>query len=146
MALAWDSGEPRDGLWLARLKGSTSWLGRAVASGSSISRGVARPGGACEVGDGNLADTLPLGSTGLAPDIEGRPLGDGAYGFEAAELGRDWEAAEETVLGALGGGEWTDLFEATLGGLGDPVPFIGRGTRGEDVRGMYCIPWTCVDK
>lgn len=129
------------------LKGLASSLGRAVASGSSISRwGIRSGGGACKVGEGNLADALPLDSTGLALGIEDRFLGGGAYGFEAAELGRDWEAAEETTLGALGGGECTDLFEATLDGLGDPVPFIGRGTRGEDVRGMYCIPWTCVDK
>lgn len=129
------------------LKGSALSLGRAVASGSSISRGGTRPGsGACKVGDGNLVDALPLDSTGLALDIEGRLLGGGAYGFEAAELGRDWEAAEETTLGALGGGECTDLSEATLDGLGDPVPLIGRGTRGEEVRGMYCIPWPCVDR
>lgn len=129
------------------LKGLKSPLGRAVASGSSISRGGTRPeGDVCEVGEGNLVDTLPLDSTELALDIEGRLLGCGAYGFEAAELGRDWEGAEETTLGALGGGECTDLFEATLDGLGDPVPLIGRGTRGEDVRGMYCIPWACVDR
>ena len=129
------------------MKGLTSPLGRAVASGSSISRGGTRPGsGACEVGEGILVDTLLLDSTGLALDIEDRLLGCGAYGFEAAELGRDWEAAEETTLGALGGRECTDLFEATLDGLGDPAPLIGRGTRGEDVRGMYCIPWACVDR
>lgn len=129
------------------MKGLTSSLGRAVACGSSISRGGTRPGGgACKVGEGNLADTLPLDSTGLTLDTEDRPLGGDVYGFEAAELGRDWEAAEETTLGALEGGEWTDLFEATLDGLGDPVPFTGRGTSGEDVRGMYCIPWACVDR
>jgi len=61
-----------------------------VASGSSISRGGTRSGGgACEVGEGNLADILPLDSMGLAPDIEDRLLGGGAYGFEAAELGRE---------------------------------------------------------
>lgn len=130
------------------LKGLTPSLGRAVASGSSLSRGGTRArGGACEVGEGKFVDTLPLDSVGLALDIEGRPLGSGAYGFEAAELGRDWEAAEETTLGALGGGECTGLVAATLGGLGDPVPFVGRGTRGEDVRGMYCAPpWTLVDR
>jgi hypothetical protein len=129
------------------LKGSTPSPGRAVASGSSISKGGARVGlGACEVGEGSLADILPLDSTGLALDIEDRLLGGGAYGFEAAELGRDWEAADETTLGALGSGGCTDLFEATLDGLGDPVPFIGRGTRGEDVRGMYWVPLTWVDR
>jgi hypothetical protein len=129
------------------LKGLVPSLGRAVTSGSSISRGGARAGvGAREVGEGNLADALPLDSTGLALGIEDRLLGGGTYGSEAAELGREWEAAEEATLGALGGGECTDLFEATLDGLLDPVPFIGRGTRGEDVRGMYCVPLTWVDK
>lgn len=128
------------------LKGLSPSLGRAVASGSSVSRGGTRAGGACKVGEGNLADTRPLDSTGPALDTEDRLLGGGAYGFEAAELGRDWEAAEETTLGALGGGECTDLFEATLDGLGDPVPFTDRGTRGEEVLGMYCVPWTWVDR
>ena len=86
------------------LKGSAWSLGRAVAGCSSISRGGTRAGGGpCEVGEGSLADALPLDSTGLALDTEDRLLGGGAYVFEAAELGRDWEAAEETTLGALGG-------------------------------------------
>ena len=155
MALVWDGGEPRVGSWLARfsdnggimLKGLILSLGRAVASGSSISRGGARAGGsACEVGEGNLADILPLDSIELALDIEDRLLGGSAYGFEAAELGRDWVATKEVTLGAIGGGECTNLFEATLDGLGDPVPFVGRGTRGEDVRGMCCVPLMWVDR